>query len=93
MRWEGREGSKNVEDRRGKTMKRVGGGIGIGTILLLVFALMSGEDPGRVLGQVFNQAQTQQAPTQGNQPFQPTEQEQILAQQVSVVLKETEDVW
>ena len=93
MRWEGRQGSKNVEDRRGRTMKRVGGGIGIGTILLVIMALLMGDDPGRVLGSVMTQSQGGQTTSEADQSFQPSAQEQELAQMVSVVLKETEDVW
>ncbi len=73
-------------------MKRVGGGIGIGTILLVLFAILSGEDPGRILGQVMRQAGGQQS-SATEQPYEPSREEQILAQQVSVVLKETEEVW
>ena len=93
MRWQGREGSRNVEDRRGRNMKRVGGGIGIGTILVVIMALLFGDDPGRVLGSVLNQAGQKQAPSSSNQQYQPSAQEEELAQMVSVVLKETEDVW
>ncbi len=91
MRWEGREGSRNVEDRRGQTMKRVGGGIGIGAILIAIVAMLLGDD--RALGSLMTEmAQGQSAPTT-TQEYQPTGQEQELAQMVSVVLKETEDVW
>ena len=93
MRWQGREGRRNVEDRRGRNMKRVGGGIGIGTILVVIMALLFGDDPGRVLGSVLNQAGQKQAPSSSNQQYQPSAQEEELAQMVSVVLKETEDVW
>ncbi len=92
MRWQGREGSKNIEDRRGKTMKRVGGGIGLGTIVVVIMAILMGDDPGQVIGNVMNQqAQGQQAPS--GEQFQPSAQEQELAQMVSVVLRETEEVW
>ena len=93
MRWEGRQGSRNIEDRRGRgRMKRVGGGIGIGAIIMLGIALLMGEDPGKILGQLANQ-QGQRAPQGRVEQFQPSAQEQELAQMVSVVLKETEDVW
>lgn len=93
MRWEGREGSRNVEDRRGKNMRRVGGGIGIGTIIVVIMALLFGDDPGRVLGSVMSQAQQGGQSTTTSADFNPSAQEQELAQMVSVVLKETEDVW
>ncbi len=90
MRWEGRQGSRNIEDRRGRNMKRIGGGIGLGTIVVVIAAILMGEDPGRVLSSAMQQGQ--QAPGQ-TQEYQPSAQEQELAQMVSVVLKETEDVW
>ncbi|MET1031436.1 neutral zinc metallopeptidase, partial [Domibacillus tundrae] len=42
MKWQGRRGSSNVEDRRGMGGKAVlGGGIGgIGLIFVLIFTLM-----------------------------------------------------
>jgi uncharacterized protein len=86
MRWQNREQSSNVEDRRGRTIKRVGGGIGIGAILMAVFALIMGENPLNVLQQVTNQ-QTEEVATGTNK------QEDVLAQFVGVVLKETESVW
>lgn len=86
MRWQNREQSSNVEDRRGRTIKRVGGGIGIGAILMAVFALIMGENPLNVLQQVTNQ-QTEEVATGTNK------QEEVLTQFVGVVLKETESVW
>ena len=60
MRWQGRQGSKNIEDRRGNksNMKRVGGGIGIGTILLIIATLIFGGDISEVLRGVQQQSQT-----------------------------------
>jgi len=58
MRWQDKERSKNVEDRRGGGGgARVGAGIGIGTIVLLILAFFLGGDPGQIL----NQVQQQQA--------------------------------
>ena len=44
MRWRGRQGSDNVEDRRGLSGGRIalGGGLG-GIVLLVVFVLMGGD--------------------------------------------------
>ena len=53
MRWQGREQSRNIEDRRGQRgggMKRVGGGIGIGTILLIGLTLLLGGDASDIIG-------------------------------------------
>ena len=50
-----------------------------------------GEDPGQVIGSAMTEAQ--QSPTQQTEQYQASAQEQELAEMVSVVLKETEDVW
>ncbi|MEL6390335.1 MAG: neutral zinc metallopeptidase [Bacteroidota bacterium] len=90
MRYEGRERSRNIDDRRGKNMKRVGGGIGIGTILLVIGAIIFGGDPGQVLSGV----QQQQSQTNGQAaPYQGTELEEELEELVAVTLRETEIVW
>lgn len=82
MKWQGRRGSSNVEDRRGMGGKAaIGGGIGgVGLIFVLIFTLLGG-DPSQLLG------------TGSNEPYQETEQDQELAEFVSVVLADTEDVW
>ena len=51
MRWAGRRGSSNIEDRRG-TRFRGAGGIGLGTIVLALVALYFGQDPSVVLQNV-----------------------------------------
>ncbi len=91
MRWQGREKSKNVEDRRGQTMRRIGGGIGISTIIMIGLALLSGQDLGSVLMQVIQQQA--QAPAQTTEAAPRSAEEDQLADFVSVVLKDTEEVW
>ena len=51
MKWQGRRGSSNVEDRRGMSTggKVVGGGIGTLVIVLLVYLL--GGDPSSIINQ------------------------------------------
>src|SRR5688572_8778503 len=45
MKWQGRAGSSNIEDRRGMGMALpVGGGIG-GLVLLLLFSALTGTNP------------------------------------------------
>ena len=88
MRWQGRQGSSNVDDRRrGRTAKKVGAGLGIGSIIILIIGFLLGENPMQLLQQLQSgsPAQTQQAP--------PNAEDDALGQFVSVVLKETEDVW
>jgi predicted metalloprotease len=89
MKWKGRRQSANVEDKRGmgvggKTM--VGGGLG-GLILVLLFSLLGGGS-----GDLSN---TPPPPNMSypNGSMEVTEQEQELADFVSVVLADTEDIW
>lgn len=86
MRWQNREGSSNVEDHRGRRVRRVGGGIGIFAIIMAILAFLMGGNPLAVLQQ-YSGGQTEyvEAPKNKN--------EDALAQFVGVVLKDTEDVW
>ncbi|HHH54848.1 MAG TPA: metalloprotease [Bacteroidetes bacterium] len=87
MRWQNRQRSQNVEDRRrGRSVKRVGGGIGIGAIILALIAFLLGENPLNVLQQFQSEPVTQVQTTSDKN-------EDVLADFVSVVLKETENVW
>jgi len=86
MRWIGRRQSANVEDRRGLSGKRVAGVGGIGALIIGVIIYFIGGDP----SQVFNALQTG---TEEQTDYQATEHEDQLAQFVSVVLADTEDVW
>jgi predicted metalloprotease len=83
MRWRGRTGSANVEDRRGMRMPggMVGGGAGL--IIAIIAALIFGVDPGAILNQapvVQDQAQTSPAGDEASE-F------------VSVILADTERTW
>ncbi len=85
MKWQGRRGSDNVEDRRGMSTgtKVVGGGLGTLVIVLLVYLL--GGDPSGIL---------QQSGSSGTAgPVEASEEENAMAQFVSVVLADTEEVW
>jgi predicted metalloprotease len=86
MKWQGRRGSSNVEDRRGMSTggKVVGGGIGTLVIVLLVYLL--GGDPSSIIEQGG-------AGTASPGPIEATEAENQMAQFVSVVLADTEEVW
>jgi len=92
VQWRGRQGSSNVEDRRGMSVGRgamIGGG-GIGTlVIILAVSLLTHRNPLDVLSQV------QPAP-QGNTeagPAGPPPANDEQAQFVAVMLKDTEDVW
>lgn len=88
MRWERGRRSDNIEDRRGVRMSpRVAGG-GLGAIVIVLIALFLDVDP-RMLTQMMP-AEQSVSPQQGEQ--QPAANDP-LAQSVSVVLADTEDVW
>jgi uncharacterized protein len=87
MRWQGRQGSQNVEDRRGVRFGKAGG-IGIGTIVLALIAVYFGQDPSVVLQNV-----PQSTPQAEQGPYQESASEAQLREFISVVLADTEDAW
>jgi predicted metalloprotease len=88
MRWRGERQSANVEDRRGIPGGRVAIG-GIGTLIIVVLAVLFGVDPRQLLEQVPTEAPS--SGVEGTGATNPKEEE--LKQFVSVVLGKTEDVW
>lgn len=94
MRWKDREGSENVEDRRGARPQRGGVAIGgVGTIILMLLVWYLGGNPLAVL----QQAQPGPgAPVQVGEDDErgvPDPEQDELSKFVSVVLRDTEDVW
>ncbi len=90
MRWKGREGSKNITDRRGQRMKR-GAGVGIGGIVMALVAIfIFKQDPMQVVGGMMNGQGQQQV---SSEAYRPSAQEQEVANFVSVVLRDTEVTW
>jgi uncharacterized protein len=87
MRWRGERQSTNIEDRRGLTPKVAVGG-GIGTLVVIIIALLFGADPRQLLEQVPNNPTSE---VQSSRPVNAEEEE--LKQYVSVVLAKSEDVW
>jgi hypothetical protein len=88
MRWRGERQSTNIEDRRGLSGGKVAVGGGLGTLLVIIIALLFGADPRQILEQVPSDQPSQ---VQTSRP-RSTEEEQ-LKQFVSVVLAKSEDVW
>jgi len=98
MRWRGRQGSRNIEDRRGASgRRRLPGGRGVklggvGGIVVVLIGLFFGVDltalmgGGGTLGG--SQVQQTQAPAPGG-----LRDDDEAAQFISVVLRDTEQVW
>ncbi len=89
MLWRGREGSSNVEDRRGMSGggMAVGGGIG-GLIIYLLYSFLGGNPDNAPIPMPGQQS------TQGKQyDARKSAADDTLAQFTSVVLHDTEDVW
>ena len=83
MRWRGRAGSGNIEDRRGMGPGGLVLGGGLGSVLLVVIVMLMGGDPTQLF---------EQAPSGGGRQGTPPANDET-ATFVSVVLKDTEDVW
>ncbi|HEU4654218.1 MAG TPA: neutral zinc metallopeptidase [Steroidobacteraceae bacterium] len=88
MRWQGRQGSSNIEDRRGIRLKGAGG-VGLGGIILALVVMYFGGDPSVVLQGL----QQQGTPQEEQVPYQETPQEAHMREFVSVVLADTETAW
>ncbi|MDR1528986.1 MAG: neutral zinc metallopeptidase [Burkholderiales bacterium] len=93
MRWKGRQGSSNVEDRRGQS-SRLGGGnlllrgkMGIVILLAVIIAGYYGIDLTPLLSDGGMVATT------SNEPYTPTVEEEEMARFTSVTLKLTEEAW
>jgi uncharacterized protein len=84
MRWQGRAGSGNIEDRRGMGMALpVGGGIG-GLVLLLLFSALTGQNPADLINSTSPDGSVGTSGVRDDDP---------QAQFVSVVLRDTEETW
>jgi predicted metalloprotease len=83
MKWLGRRGSGNIDDRRGLS----GGGIAIGggTIILVILGLLFGGDPQTILNQV-----SQNQPVQEGKIGSPQDDAGKFA---DVVLADTDQLW
>src|ERR1043165_5130903 len=88
MRWRGERQSTNIEDRRGMSAGKMAVGGGLGTVLIMILALLFGFDPQTLL---------QQVPADETSPVQSSRsqkaEDEAPKQVVSVVLAKSEDVW
>ena len=85
MKWEGRRGSDNLEDRRGSSGKAIAGG-GIGAIILMLAALFFGGDPSELMNEFLGSGETQTE-------YTATAKDDSLTRFMSVVLADTEEIW
>jgi uncharacterized protein len=89
MRWSGRRQSENIEDRRGMSAGKLVVGGGLGSVVLLIIALLFGVDPSALVPE--QGIGTNQPSPSGRVATNPAEETQ--KQFISVVLADTEDVW
>lgn len=88
MRWKGRQGSRNVENRRGRGGVARPAGLGIGGILIVaVLALVFGIDPTQLLDATDSSLPRRDMGRSGMAADPETDAF------VSVVLRETEEIW
>lgn len=88
MKWKGRSGSGNIEDRRALGGGKMAAGGGIGVLVVAAIVYFMGGDPSQVL----NTLQTTGGGF-GAGDSTTIKAEAELAEFVSVVLKDTEDIW
>lgn len=90
MRWQGRRGSRNVEDRRGqRRVGRAGGIGGIGMVVILLLGYLLGVDVTPLLQGDGLGSGSQQIEQTGEL----SEADRNAGQFVSVVLADTEEIW
>ena len=91
MRWSGGRRSKNVVDRRGSGRSRSLAGGGIGTIVIILVAMYFGVDPNFLIEGL----QTASVPSSasGTRPDAADLANDPMADMISVVVADTEDVW
>ncbi|TGD62899.1 hypothetical protein EYC08_15060 [Tabrizicola sp. WMC-M-20] len=84
MKWRGRRGSRNIEDRRSSSGAKAGGIGGVGVIAVLVIGYFLGIDVTPLL---------QQTGPQSSAPTELTQADIAAGEFVSVTLADTEEVW
>ena len=85
MKWQGRRGSRNIEDRRGRaSVGRVGGVTGLGAVAVLLLGYVLGVDVTPLL-----EGDGARYETSGTL----SDQDRAMGDFVSVTLADTEEVW
>jgi len=91
MQLDGRRQSTNVDDRRGMSVGKTAGGIGLGGLIIVgLITLLLGGDPTEVIGQMGSMSGTEIVSQSGRTP---TAEEEELAVFSKQILAGTEDVW
>jgi uncharacterized protein len=92
MRWEGQRESGNIEDRRGMAPARIGSGLGIGGLLLvLAVSYFTGTNPLTLIAMLNGvQDMTDSSPSESVPTGSPDDQ---LGKFASIVLADTETTW
>ena len=91
MQLDGRRQSTNVDDRRGMSVGKTAGGIGLGGLIIVgLITLLLGGDPTEVIGQMGSMSGTEIVSPSGRTP---TAEEEELAVFTKQILAGTEDVW
>jgi predicted metalloprotease len=106
MKWSGRRQSSNIDDRRGQSAGGFGGGglnpmllLSLGKLLfsktglvlvgiLIAFSIFTGTNPLSLIGGILGGG-----PSMNAASYQPTAEEDKLAQFSATILADTEDVW
>lgn len=86
MEWRGRRGSRNVDDRRGRSAAGVGGVGVVGMLVVLAVGYFFGVDISPLVGGL-------DQGTQSGESRPLSQEDQEIGQFVSVVLADTEEVW
>ncbi|HPF36183.1 MAG TPA: neutral zinc metallopeptidase [Candidatus Krumholzibacteria bacterium] len=93
MRWQQGRRSSNVDDRRGLRPAKAAGGLGGGVLIVLLLGLLFGADPSQLLSMLAGGAGGGAGTTMVQDDTPRSAEENQLADFVSVVLADTEDVW
>ena len=93
MRWRGRRGSSNIEDRRGAGVKAAAGGGGLLLIGFAVIVGLLGGDPTPLLREGIKRTIQEHVLSANPDDALPPELQEEWAGFVAVVLAETEDTW
>jgi len=86
MKWQGRAGSENIEDRRGMSGKGIATGGGIGALVIAAIIYLLGGDPSGIINNSPANAPVQETTA-------PNMTEDAAGQFAAVVLADTEDTW